>query len=97
MNLKFILKIIILFSAFGNILAQNEGLEIYLIDVENPMFKAKNTQNCLCCMTVNPGDILGEPLVAKDDIASFDWENQVIYINESGQKKLSKFERLRSL
>ena len=74
------------------IFSQNEGLEIYMIDVENPLYKDYDENNCRCCMEVLPSNIVGEPLIKDDDIERFDWNKQIIYLKESGKIKLIDFD-----
>jgi len=75
---------------------QNEGLEIYETDLDNPFNLEDESNECVCCLEPKPNNLIGDPILLDSDIESFDWSKQIIYLNKSGLKKITEFDFMES-
>ncbi|GGG11212.1 hypothetical protein GCM10011344_09890 [Dokdonia pacifica] len=81
-----------MFGFFIESFCQNEGLEIYLTNLDNPFNREYKSNECVCCLEPKPNNLIGEPILLDSDIESFNWSKQIIYLNESGLKKITEFD-----
>ena len=68
------------------------GFEIYLVDITYPDFTVEKELESLYCFIPEKSDLFDKPILIEKDIEYFDWENQVLVLNDSGKEKLSNLE-----
>jgi hypothetical protein len=83
----FIICLLIIFGCTKAELKNNEGLEIYLLDQISD-----NKLNSL-----EQIKLADKPLIAFDDIQSYDWKNHELFINEIGWKKVKEKITMKSI
>ena len=69
----------------------SQGLSIYQVDQPIPDFSDK-TKECYYCFDLEKGKLADQPLLTKEDIASFDWSSQQITLTDSGKEKVASLE-----
>lgn len=68
------------------------GFEIYLIDITYPDITLEEEPECFYCFIPEKSDLFDKPILIEKDIEYFDWENQILVLNDSGKEKLSNLE-----
>ena len=58
----------IFFCSYNQLYSQNQGLEIYITDLESPFNKEYDSDECVCCLEPNPSNLVGEPILIDSDI-----------------------------
>ena len=66
-----------------------KGIEIFILDIPNPILSSPRYKACYCCITINESTISEKPIITENEIETFDWNRQIITLNELGKKSIS--------
>ncbi|SHH83424.1 hypothetical protein [Flavobacterium defluvii] len=87
--MKFLLTTFLIFISFGfSIQPRNSGIKIYTIKEGF----TNSFKDCRYCFDEKLVSLSEKPIFDENDIESFNWKDQQIFLNESGKMKLKKNE-----
>ncbi|MET1259013.1 hypothetical protein ABV409_06710 [Flagellimonas sp. DF-77] len=83
---------ITLLQAIGFSQSESTGIEIYLVNKSHPdLYNEQIGElDCYYCFEPAKSDLFDKPLIEKNDIEKFDWNEQKIILSKRGTEKLNE-------